>query len=151
MPTLVQITLKISLLGQLWNLPIKANPRYVSCHVSAAFILYFTWIKSNIVLISNRESYGHIIIIPRHYNDVIMSAIASQITSVSIVCSTVCSRADQRTSKLSVSGLCKGNPPVTGGFPSQRASNAENVLIWWRHHEPSHKSVTNVTSHILLL
>ena len=27
-----------------------------------------------------------------------------------------------------------GNPPVTGGFPSQRASIAENVSIWWRHH-----------------
>ena len=22
----------------------------------------------------------------------------------------------------------------TGGFPSQRASKAENVSIWWRHH-----------------
>ena len=31
-----------------------------------------------------------------HYNDVIMSAMASQITSVSIVCSTVGSGADQR-------------------------------------------------------
>ena len=29
------------------------------------------------------------------------------------------------------------NPPVTviGGFPSQRASNAEFFSIWWRHHE----------------
>ena len=26
------------------------------------------------------------------------------------------------------------NPPVTGGFASQSASNAENVSIWWRHH-----------------
>ena len=25
--------------------------------------------------------------------------------------------------------------PVTHGFPSQRASNAENVSIWWRHHD----------------
>ena len=25
--------------------------------------------------------------------------------------------------------------PVTGGFPSQRASNAENVSIWWHHHD----------------
>ena len=28
--------------------------------------------------------------------------------------------------------LVRGIPPVTGGFPSQRASNAENVSIWWR-------------------
>ena len=27
-----------------------------------------------------------------------------------------------------------GNPPVTAGFPSQRASKSENVSIWWRHH-----------------
>ena len=30
--------------------------------------------------------------------------------------------------------LCAGNSPVTGEFPAQRASNAENVSIWWRHH-----------------
>ena len=24
--------------------------------------------------------------------------------------------------------------PVTGEFPAQRASNADNVFIWWRHH-----------------
>ena len=29
------------------------------------------------------------------------------------------------------------NSPVTGEFPAQRASNAENVSIWWRHHEES--------------
>ena len=40
----------------------------------------------------------------------------------------------KETSKLHVTGLCEGNPPVTGGFPSQRACNAENVSIWWRHH-----------------
>ena len=30
--------------------------------------------------------------------------------------------------------LCMGNSPVTGEFPAQMASNAENVSIWWRHH-----------------
>ena len=40
----------------------------------------------------------------------------------------------KKTSKLLVIGLCEGNPPVTGEFPSQRASNADNVSIWWRHH-----------------
>ena len=24
---------------------------------------------------------------------------------------------------------------MTGEFPAQRTSNAENVFIWWRHHE----------------
>ena len=43
-------------------------------------------------------------------------------------------RRSKKTSKLRVTGLCEGNPPVTGEFPAQRASNAENVSIWWRHH-----------------
>ena len=33
-------------------------------------------------------------------------------------------------SKLRFTGLCEGNPLVTGGFPSQRTSNAENISIW---------------------
>ena len=40
----------------------------------------------------------------------------------------------KETSKLCVTGLCGGNSPVTGEFPAQRISNAENVSIWWRHH-----------------
>ena len=43
-------------------------------------------------------------------------------------------RRSKKTSKLRVTGLCDGNSPVTGEFPAQRASNAENVSIWWRHH-----------------
>ena len=43
-------------------------------------------------------------------------------------------RKSKKTPQLHVTGLCEGNPPVTGGFPSYRASNAENVSIWWRHH-----------------
>ena len=31
--------------------------------------------------------------------------------------------------------LLEENSPVTGEFPTQRASNAENVSIWRRHHE----------------
>ena len=43
-------------------------------------------------------------------------------------------RRSKKISKLWVTGLCEGNPPVTSDFPSQRASNSENVSIWWRHH-----------------
>ena len=96
-----------------------------------------------------------------HYNDVIMGVIASQITSLTIVYSTIYSDADQRkhqssaslafmrfcllnhlfrrkskkTSKLCVTGLCAGNSLVTSEFPTQMASNVENVSIWWRHHD----------------
>ena len=43
-------------------------------------------------------------------------------------------RRSKKTSKLRVTGLCAGNSPGTGEFPTQMASNAENVSIWWRHH-----------------
>ena len=33
-----------------------------------------------------------------------------------------------------VTGLFAGNSPVTDEFPVQKASNTENVSIWWRHH-----------------
>ena len=41
----------------------------------------------------------------------------------------------KKTSKLRVTGLCAENSLGTGEFPAQKASNAENVSIWWRHHE----------------
>ena len=71
-----------------------------------------------------------------HYNVVIMSAMASQITSLVIAYSTVFPRRrSEKTSKFSVTGLCEGNSPVIGEFLAQRVSNAENVSISWRHRE----------------
>ena len=43
-----------------------------------------------------------------------MGTVASQISSLMIVYS---------------------NSPGTGEFPAQMARNAENVSIWWRHHD----------------
>ena len=43
-------------------------------------------------------------------------------------------RRSKKTLKVCVTGLCAGNSPVTGEFFAQRASNAENLSIWWRHH-----------------
>ena len=43
-------------------------------------------------------------------------------------------RTSKKTSKLRVTCLCERNSPRTGVFPAQRASNAENVSIWWRQH-----------------
>ena len=44
-------------------------------------------------------------------------------------------RRSKKTSNFRVTGLCAGNSPGTGEFPAQMASNAENVSIWWRHHD----------------
>ena len=51
-------------------------------------------------------------------------------------------RRSKKTSKLRVTGLCAGNSPGTGEFPAQRASNAENVSIWWRHHDGKRNQIT---------
>ena len=60
-----------------------------------------------------------------------MSAIASQITGVSIVCSSVCWGADQRKHQSPASlAFVRG----AHRFPAQRVSNVEKVPIWWRHH-----------------
>ena len=39
----------------------------------------------------------------------------------------------KKISKPRVTGLREGNSPITGEFPSQRASSAEHASIWWRH------------------
>ena len=49
-----------------------------------------------------KQSEGYMKLIP-HYSDVIMSAMVSEITGVSIVCYTICSGADQRKHQSSVS------------------------------------------------
>ena len=64
-----------------------------------------------------------------------MGAITPQITSPSIVYSTVYSDADQRKkSKFRVTGLCEENSSVAGEFSAQRANKAEGYSIRLRHH-----------------
>ena len=46
----------------------------------------------------------------------------------------MCRSRSKGTPKLRSTGFCEGNSPLTGEFPTQRASNAEKVSIWWRHH-----------------
>ena len=62
-----------------------------------------------------------------------MGTMVSQITCLMIVYSTFYLVADQEK-QLRVTGLFTANLPVTGKFPVQMDSNAENVSIWWQHH-----------------
>ena len=100
-----------------------------------------------------------------HYNDVMMSTMASQMTSLVIVYSTVYSRSrSKKISKLRVTDLCAGNSPVTGEFPAQTASNAEvfpfddvimtcaslhihtsTTSLRWRHNDPIASQITSLT------
>ena len=78
-----------------------------------------------------------------HYSDVIMSMMASQITGILIVYSTVCSGADQKVNikaplHWSVWGEFTGGrwiPRSHPWIPRTKASDAEHVSIWRRHYE----------------
>ena len=39
--------------------------------------------------------------------------------------------------------FCAGNPPVTSSIPTQRASNAGSVSMWWHHHRINAKIMNN--------
>ena len=64
-----------------------------------------------------------------------MGAIASQITRLTIVYSTVYSGTDQRKHQSSASLAFVRGFHREREFPAQMASNAENVSIRWRDHD----------------
>ena len=72
-----------------------------------------------------------------HYNDVITSAMASQITGATIVYSTVCPGADQRNHQSSaslaiVSGIHRS--PVNSPHKGPVTRKCFHLMTWWRHH-----------------
>ena len=71
----------------------------------------------------------------RHYIDVIMTTMASQITSLTVVYSIVYPDSDQRKHQSYASLAFVWGSHRDRWIPAQRASYAENVSIWWRHHE----------------
>ena len=103
-----------------------------TCEMSVLFTGY-----DRLLAVSLVKILGNIIYITcityLHYNDVIMSAISNH-RRLDGSLNRLFRHRSRTTSKLRVTGLCKGNSTVTGDFPSQRASNAENVSIWLRHH-----------------
>ena len=66
-----------------------------------------------------------------HYSDVIMSAMVSNHWRLKCLPNRLFRHRSKKISKFSITGICEGNSPMTGEFPAQRASNAENVSIWW--------------------
>ena len=72
-----------------------------------------------------------------HYNDVIVSAMASQITSLTIIYSTFHSRrSSKKTSNLRVTGFCVGNSPVILNSPHKGPVTRKcfhlMTLSWWK-------------------
>ena len=63
-----------------------------------------------------------------------MSVMVSEINQNLTVCSTACPGQQQSNHQNStLLALCMGNPPVTGGFPTQRAKNTQSVYMSWIH------------------
>ena len=62
-----------------------------------------------------------------------MGMVASQITRLMIVYSTIYSLFDANQRKHQ-SSASLAFVQVPGEFPAQIASSPENVSIWWRHH-----------------
>ena len=96
----------------------------LSKHFSNFIFIHIQWHLSILLHNTMKRKLGH-------YNDVIMSAMVSQITSLTIVYSTVYSGVDQRNHQSFASLAFVGE--FTG---PQIASNAENVSIlmtssWW--------------------
>ena len=99
----------------------------------------------NLLLLSHGLAYAHICCSTLH-DDVIFSTLLAPLQwrhnerygvsnhrHLHCLLNRLFRRWSKNSSKLHVTGLCERNPPVTGGFPSQRASDAENVSISLRH------------------
>ena len=83
-----------------------------------------------------------------HYSNVIMSTLASQITSFTVVYSTVFHSQIKKNIKAPRHWPCAGNSLVS----AQRASNEDSASFWWRHHEIhyyQHKQCHCMTFHLL--
>ena len=71
---------------------------------------------------------------PNHTSDATMSAMASQITCVLILSSTICSGTDQTKIKAPRHWPLWGKYAGDRWIPRTKASNAEYVSTWWRLH-----------------
>ena len=97
------------------------------------------WNGADFVYVSMHYAYQFICHIATHYSDVIMSAMASQINSVPIVCSTVCSGADQRKHQSSASlafvrviHRWSVDSPDKGPI-TRKMFPFDNVIMSWEH------------------
>ena len=149
-----QMFLKVKYRECLW---VHFRPVFKIFHIFRLHDLYSVALRPELDHVLSVKQSGHVIvrkIIMRpctqhsnckgHYNDVIMSAMASHQPHDCLL-QRLIRRWSKKTTKPRITGLCAGNSPVTGEFPALRANNAENVAIWWRHHV-NHYSYSELTN-----
>ena len=94
-----------------------ADKTHISWIVNRSY-MYFVW-SSNVY----------------HHSDVVMGAMASQITGVSIVYSIVCSDADQRKHQSPASlAFVRGIHRWPVNSPHRAPATRKKVSIWWYQH-----------------
>ena len=76
---------------------------------SGSFVVVWPWSSSPISSLQWRHSENDGVSNHQHHDSLLNRLFKAQ---------------NKKTSKLRVTGLCEGNSPVTGEFPTQRASNA---------------------------
>ena len=133
---------------------VKFTILHISSKTNPTWLFYTQWLTGNVLFnilkisvitagVTSRQKFlgwctawrcplfSHMCL---HYNDVIIGAMATEITSLTIVYSIVYSGADQRKQQSSASLAFVREIHRWPVNSPQRAGNAENVSIWWRHH-----------------
>ena len=124
----------ITLLAQCgWNLLVGGRFLSQSEPIMQSFDVFAVF---NLNTLFKEHLSGHHKYFTTHYNGAIMGVMVSQITSISVSFSTVCSGADQRKHQSAMSlAFVRGIHWWPVNSQHKRASNGENVSIWWCHHD----------------
>ena len=124
--------------GQLERLMMCKSVRKHPIHARKGLIYwsldqYGGTVADDVFSYSKRPEYCAYIKI--HYSDVIMGSIASQITSLKIVYSSVYSGADQRKHQsYAPLAFVRGIHRWPVNSPNKGPVTRKNASIWWRHH-----------------
>ena len=99
-------------------------------NISNLLAVCIAWQMGQVELWSQLDPQSwYVVILIKIITMIIMSAMASQIISITIVFTIVYSGTDQRNNKAPRHWPCEGNSLVTDEFPVQMAYNAENISI----------------------
>ena len=124
----------VGLRRELWGFCGSPSTKYLSEESNVEFVVAWFWLTYTTLNWSPLPLMTELLSLKWHHNecDVVSN-------HMSFHCFLICwfRRRSKKTSKLRVTGLCAGKSPVTGEIPAQKASNAKNASIWWRHHENS--------------
>ena len=118
----------------------KLMSRNLNCHVASDQISPASLIYKIIGIYPAASARRHVVITPSYKNDTLQwrhndHDCVSNHQPDGCLLNRLSRPRSKETSKLRVTGLCVGNSPGTGKFPAHMASYAENVSIWWRHHD----------------